>query len=238
LDGAIRAVAKGLPGWYATDERQPIAVSAHRGTALTKYLRNSARNTVVPKPPETDAEEAGSPAESTPSIDRVFGLMYEELRRVASSVRRNESHETLNSTALVHEAWLRLKDSPQLAATTPVHFKRIAAQAMRQVLVDAARERNAGKRGSPDSIGICVNDWPEGSAKFDTAFDVEMLALDEALDRLMEMDERQSKVAELRIFSELTVPEVAAELGVPVTTVERDWRATKAWLKTQLFPKR
>lgn len=192
----------------------------------------------MPNLPEQDAEEADSTPEEPRSIDGVFSLMYEELRRLASSVRRNEAHETLNSTALVHEAWLRLKDSPQLASTTPVHFKRIAARVMRQVLVDAARERNAGKRGGPDSIRIRADDRIEGVAALDTAFDVELLTLDEALDRLTEMDERQAKVAELRVFSELTIPEVAAELGVPVSTVERDWRATKAWLKTQLFPKR
>ena len=178
------------------------------------------------------------PPEAARSIDGLFSLMYEELRRLASSVRRNEAHETLNSTALVHEAWLRLKDSPQLASTTPIHFKRIAARVMRQVLVDAARERNAGKRGGSDSLRIRVDDWVEGMPAPDRAFDVELLALDEALDRLTEMDERQARVAELRVFSELTVSEVAAELDVPVTTVERDWRATKAWLKTRLFPKR
>ncbi len=169
-----------------------------------------------------------------PSIDQVFSLIYEQLHRIASALRRNEAHQTLNSTALVHEAWLRLKDSPQLAATSPAHFKSIAACVMRQVLVDAARQRNAGKRGGPDAVRVPVEDWFQGMGVFDPAFDLELLALHEALGKLGAMDARQAKVAELRVFSELTIPEIASELEVAVSTVERDWKAARAWLKTQL----
>jgi RNA polymerase sigma factor (TIGR02999 family) len=189
-------------------------------------LRNPAGNTVMPKPPDEDA--------LPPSIDQVFSLIYEQLHHIASSVRRNEAHQTLNSTALVHEAWLRLKDSPELAATTPAHFKGIAACVMRQVLVDAARQRNAVKRGGPGAVRVPLDDWFQGMGVFDPALDAEVLALHEALGRLANMDARQAKVVELRVFSELTIPEIACEVDAGVSTVERDWRAARAWLKTQL----
>jgi len=182
------------------------------------------------KEPREIYEETGWATEERRSFNDLFSLIYEELRRVASSVRRNEANATLNSTALVNEAWLRLANSPQMASTSPLHFKRIAARVMRQVLVDAARERKAKKRGGADAIRVPLAE----SIKRTGAFDIEVLALNQALQRLAEMDVRQAEIAELRIFSELTNPEIAAELGVHISTIERDWRVTKAWLKAQL----
>src|SRR5271156_3311980 len=101
----------------------------------------------MPHQPEGTLEERRA-------LDDVFSLVYEELRRLASLVRRGDGSLTLNSTALVHEAWLKLKDSPHLAATTAPHFKAIAAKAMRHVLVDAARRRNAQKRGAGEVVSI------------------------------------------------------------------------------------
>src|SRR5579863_771816 len=99
--------------------------------------------------PEAKKRRAGgTPAEEDRrALDEIFSLIYEELRRLASQVRRRESNATLNSTALVHEAWMKLKDSPRLASTSPEHFQAIAAKAMRQALVDEARRRGARKRG-------------------------------------------------------------------------------------------
>src|SRR5579863_4087815 len=99
--------------------------------------------------PMADEESSASPTSSPErrEMDVVFSLVYEELRRLASSVRRNEGAVTINSTALVHEAWMKLKDSPHLAAKERAHFKSIAAKAMRQVLVDEARKQRARKRG-------------------------------------------------------------------------------------------
>jgi RNA polymerase sigma factor (TIGR02999 family) len=178
-----------------------------------------------------DADAAG---ERRRKFDELFSLVYEELRRIASSVRRGERHATLESTALVHEAWLRLQDAPQLAGTSPLHFKWIAARVIRRVLVDSARERNALKRGGPDAIRVPLDDLPRGTE--DTIS--ELLVLEEALNGLAAMDSRQAEIAEHRIFSELTIAEIADELHLSVTTVERDWRVAKAWLKTQLFPQR
>lgn len=182
------------------------------------------------EPQPTQDEGAGSDLKETRSLNDLFSTIYEELRRLASSVRRNEVNATLNSTALVHEAWMRLRDSPQLAATSPLHFKRIAARVMRQVLVDAARERKAGKRGGSNAVRVPLDESIPGMG----GCEMELLALNEALDRLAEMDLRQAEVAELRIFSELTNPEIATELGVHLSTVERSWKVAKAWLKTQL----
>jgi RNA polymerase sigma factor (TIGR02999 family) len=156
-------------------------------------------------------------------LDDIFSLVYEELRRLASFVRRNDRSLTLNSTALVHEAWLKLKDSPNLASTSVPHFKAVAAKAMRQVLVDAARRRNSQKR-TPGDIGSMP---PESSPP---TFDVELLVLDTALDKLAELNARQARVVEYRFFGGLSVSETATMLHVSESVVERDWRAAKAWL--------
>jgi RNA polymerase sigma factor (TIGR02999 family) len=162
-------------------------------------------------------------------FDELFSLVYEELLRIASAVRRNESHSTLGATALVHETWLRLKDSPQFASTSPMHFKRIAARVIRQVLIEAARERNALKRGGQNALRVTLDDSIE-------AFEentLELLEIDQALHQLTEADPRQAQVAELKIFSELTNLEIADEMGMSLSAVERSWRAAKAWLKTR-----
>jgi RNA polymerase sigma factor (TIGR02999 family) len=168
-------------------------------------------------------------------LDDVFSLVYEELRRLASLVRRGDGSLTLNSTALVHEAWLKLKDSPHLAATTAPHFKAIAAKAMRHVLVDAARRRNAQKRGAGEVVSLT----PGGATAAGIAScDVELLALDTALGKLAELNARQARVVECRFFGGLSVSETAALLGISESVVERDWRAAKAWLLTTIRPKK
>lgn len=183
-------------------------------------------------------ERADSPKvfdnyEARGGVDDLVSLVYEELRRIAASIRRNEVHSTLNATALVHEAWLRLKDCPQVAETTPLHFKRIVARVIRQVLIEAARERNALKRGGADAQRITLDESLSASA--DSI--VELIQIDEALDLLEAVDARQAKLAELKIFSDLTNPEIAVELGISLATMERDWRAAKAWLKVHIRAK-
>jgi RNA polymerase sigma-70 factor, ECF subfamily len=164
-------------------------------------------------------------------VDALFDLTYAELRRLASSVKRGDPSVTLNPTALVHEAWLKLRRSPELAATSTLHFKRIAARAMRQVLVEAARRRNASKRGGSDGTVFVT---------FDEQFDRpasdadDLLRLDEALRDLARMQPRQAALVESRFFGGLAIEETAALLNVSEATVLRDWRAAKAWLGTQL----
>jgi RNA polymerase sigma-70 factor, ECF subfamily len=160
------------------------------------------------------------------ALDDVFSLVYEELRRLASFVRRGDGSITLNSTALVHEAWLKLKDSPHLASTSVAHFKAIAAKAMRQVLVDSARRRNAQKRNAENVISSTA----QGSIADTGSFDAETLALDAALEKLAELNARRAQVVECRFFGGFSVSETAALLQVSESVVERDWRAARAWL--------
>jgi RNA polymerase sigma factor (TIGR02999 family) len=163
------------------------------------------------------------------SLDDLFSLAYEELRRLASSVRRGDPSETLTPTALVNEAWLKLAGSPELADTSPLHFKRIAARAMRQVLIDASRRRNAEKRGS----GFAVVTFDESLEGFDSTPD-DVLALDDALKKLARLNPRQATMVESRFFGGLNVAETAEMLQVSEATILRDWRAAKAWLAREL----
>jgi RNA polymerase sigma factor (TIGR02999 family) len=165
------------------------------------------------------------------AVDALFTLAYEELRRLASTVSRGDAAVTMNPTALVNEAWLRLAASPSLATTSRVHFKRIAARAMRQVLVEAARRRNSNKRGGGAAL-VTFDDSLHGRA---TDGD-ELLALDTALEELARIHPRQAMMVESRFFGGLDIPETAELLDVSEATVLRDWRAAKAWLARELKP--
>ncbi len=189
----------------------------------------------MPYPAKRAVVTAGARSGSTPqerrALDDVFSLVYEELRRLASLVRRGDGSVTLNSTALVHEAWLKLKDSPDLAHTSIPHFKAIAAKAMRHILVDAARRRNAQKR----NVGE-ISVMPLSAAAGMASCDVDLLAIDAALERLAALNARQARVVECRFFGGLSVSETAALLEVSESVVERDWRAAKAWLVSTIHP--
>ena len=165
------------------------------------------------------------------AIDDLFSLTYEELRRLASSVKRGDPSATLNPTALVNEAWLKLANSPRLASASRLHFKRIAARAMRQLLVEAARRRNADKRGGGEAVHmVTFNESLPSSASSGK----EVLALDFALQELARLQPRQALMVESRFFGGCDIMETAALLGVSEATVLRDWRAVKAWLAQAL----
>lgn len=157
-------------------------------------------------------------------------LVYDELRRLGAHYMRQErSDHTLQSTALVHEAYMRLVEKPE-GFTNRAHFFAVAAQAMRHILVDHARARHAGKRGGSDKQKVELqeamavsNDQPET-----------MLALDEALTRLAEFDQRKARVVELIYFAGLTKEEAATALDVSPETIYRDWKHARAWLHAQL----
>ena len=166
------------------------------------------------------------------ALDDLFSATYEELRRLAGSVRRHDAGLTLNPTALVNEAWIKLARSPSVADTSPIHFRRIAARAMRQVLVEAARRRRSLKRGGPDAIFVEFDE--AGGQGVDWSED--LIGLDHALDALAKLDERQAKVVECRFFGGLEVAETAEALGISEATVLRDWRAARAWLARELRP--
>ena len=175
--------------------------------------------------------EIGATREERRALDQLFSLTYEELRRLASTVKRGDPHATLSPTTLVHEAWLKLANSPHLAETSRLHFKRIAARAMRQLLEEAARRRHACKRGGSDGIFMVVFD--ESLDEAATCGD-DLLALDTALDDLARMSPRQALLVESRFFGGLDVSETAALLDVSEATVLRDWRSAKAWLAHEL----
>ena len=165
------------------------------------------------------------------ALAQLMPLVEAELRRLARGcMGRERKDHTLQPTALVNEAWLKLAHSPRFASTSRLHFKRIAARAMRQVLVEAARRRNAGKRGGPDATRIPLDESRDGES-----WEVEdILALDHALDELARIEPRQAQMVESRFFGGLDVPETAALLEVSEATILRDWRAAKAWLAREL----
>ncbi len=167
--------------------------------------------------------------ESEHALDGLVVATYDELRRLAASIRGAESSRTLDPTALVNEAYLKLADARSLRPNSKLHFKRIAARAMRQVLVEAARRRMALKRGGNESF-VTLDD---GVAAVE-ARSSDLLALDEALLELERVSPRQARMIEYRYFAGLDVAETAALLDVSEATVLRDWRAARAWLAARL----
>jgi len=168
--------------------------------------------------------------------DRLWPLVYDELHGLARKAMAGERRDhTLQATALVHEAWLRLVGREPVGFNGRTHFFATAAQVIRHVLVDAARAHRADKRGG-DRGRITLTGFGDAEAAADhaSADDVDLLALDEALEALAALDERQARVVELRFFGGLDVAATAAVLGVSERTVKGDWRVAKAWLARRL----
>jgi RNA polymerase sigma factor (TIGR02999 family) len=172
------------------------------------------------------------------ALTRLIPLVYAELRRVASARLRHEApNHTLQTTALVHEAYVRLVGLERLSLRDRTHFFAMAARLMREILVDHARRRDAQKRGG----GIAVLGLDDVGAGAGTGLGaesalVDVLALDEALTELNALDERLCRVVELRYFAGLNIAETADALDVSPATVERDWTVSKAWLLQRLSP--
>lgn len=163
-------------------------------------------------------------------LDALFSATYEELRRLAVLLRRRHSSATLNPTALVHEAWLKLSASNGVSSASPLHFKRIAARAMRQVLIDDIRRRRTAKRAGSNDVLVRM----DLSSEPMIVADHELLALDSSLDKLAQMSPRQATVVESRFFGGFEMAEIAELLGISEATVLRDWRAAKAWLAQEV----
>jgi RNA polymerase sigma factor (TIGR02999 family) len=159
---------------------------------------------------------------------RLIDAVYDELRRVARRHLRGERDHSLAPTALVHETYLKLVDQRRVRWQNRAHFFGIAAQLMRRILVDHARARAAVKRGKDRTVVLDVADVET------PPLDMDILALDAALDKLAALDARQSKLVELRFFAGLTVEEVAATLQIAPITVKRDWAHARAWLFREL----
>jgi RNA polymerase sigma factor (TIGR02999 family) len=164
------------------------------------------------------------------ALDRLTPRVYQELRRVAAHFVQHENPgRTIQATALVHEAYLKLIQVDHVEWQHRAHFFAVAAKIMRQILLDAARKRGAAKRGGGAAV-VNLDEIPDlGSDRGS-----QLIALDEALDRLAEIDERKARVIELRFFSGLSVEEAAAVLSVSPDTVMRDWRLARAWLLAEL----
>ena len=222
--------------------------SAETGPALlTKTLTGRAKTTIfdVFDPNIERAAAAGgmdSRAEITEMLrawsrgetedaDRLFPLVYDDLRKQAHSfLRRERPGHTLQTTALINETYLKLREQRSLEWKSRGHFFAICAHMMRRILVDYAKARHRAKRG-----GHAVHVELEGLAiPARQLEDVDVLALDDALNRLAEMDPELARVVELKFFSGLSIEEAAEVLGVSISTVKRDWRAAKAWLRHEL----
>lgn len=163
-------------------------------------------------------------------LDQIFTAAYEELRRLASAVRRRDPSATLSPTTLVNEAWMKLMKTPAVARLSPLHFRRIAARAMRQVLIAAARRRSAGKRGDGPAMRVTLDEsMPDVASR-----DEELLILDAALNALAKLSPRQAAIVEARFFGGLEGGEIASLLGLSESTVLRDWRVARAWLARQI----
>lgn len=159
-------------------------------------------------------------------LDRMLPVVYEELHRLASHyLSREATGHTLQPTALVHEAYLRLVDQRRVDWRNRAQFLGLAASMMRRILVNHARDRSARKRGgNADRVSLSLVESPSGRP------DVELIALEDALQRLAELDERKSRVVELKFFGGLTIEEIAEVLQVSNATVEREWAFARAWL--------
>jgi RNA polymerase sigma factor (TIGR02999 family) len=167
------------------------------------------------------------------ALEALFPFVYNELRRLARRhLRQHRPNHTLQTTALVHEAYLRLAKQQTLKIEDRVHFFGIAAQLMRWILVDYERQRRAAKRGS--GVTLLVLDHEAGASHYDSRQAVDLLALDTALNKLAKLDTQQSRVVELRYFAGLSIEDTSECLGVSPATVKRSWASARAWLLREM----
>lgn len=165
------------------------------------------------------------------ALDSLMPLVYGELRRLARHYLRQErSDHTLQSTALVHEAYMRLAGQSPPQWQNRAHFFGIAAHVMRQILVEHARAHVAAKRGGKNACKLTL----DAALEIQQKTDVDVIALDDALNRLAELDPQQSRIVELRFFAGLTIEDTAEVLGIAPATVKRDWTSARAWLHREI----
>jgi RNA polymerase sigma-70 factor (ECF subfamily) len=165
------------------------------------------------------------------ALEKLMPLVYSELRRLASAyLRRERAGHTLQPTALVNEAYLKLVDQRNAKWQNRAHFFGISAQLMRRILVDHARQHQAVKRGGSVQHRISIT----SAETLVKQPEVDVLALNEALDELAKMDSQQGRIVELKFFGGLSIEEIAEVLGIGHATVERDWKMARAWLRRQL----
>lgn len=164
-------------------------------------------------------------------LEKLMPLVYDELHKQASNyLRRERSNHTLQTTALIHETYIKLIDQKNVDWESRTHFFAIAANLMRRILVDHARAKKRAKRGGEAQ----TISFEEATIVIDKGKNINLIALDDALKRLKEKDERQVQIVELRYFSGLTLEETATALNISRTTVANDWSVAKAWLHREL----
>jgi RNA polymerase sigma factor (TIGR02999 family) len=188
----------------------------------------------MPSPPRSDVTQllVQASAGDENAVSSLFAVVYDELRRLAgAALRRERPDHTLQPTALVHEVYLRLADEPGAWWENRAHFLAIASKAMRRILVEHARGRNAQKRGS-GKVPLSIDDVEPAAPANVEALD--LVVLDEALARLSALDPRQARIVELRFFGGLTVEETATVIGASPRTVKREWQMSRAWLKREM----
>jgi RNA polymerase sigma factor (TIGR02999 family) len=176
-----------------------------------------------------DLQEGAGWAEGL-TFDQAYLSILSELKILARQVRHKDPSATISTSSLVSEAWIKLHKSPHLKDLPEGHFKAIAARAMRQVLVEAARKKAAGIRDGGERVDITLSGI--AAKTMNTGSDV--LALNDALNQLKKLNSRQATIVELRYFLGLTVAETAEVIEVAEATVNREWRAAKAWLKVTI----
>ena len=165
------------------------------------------------------------------SLDKLMPLVYEELRRLASNyLRRERQNHTLQPTALVNEAYLKLVDQKNAHWQNRAQFYGVAAQLMRRILVDHARQHQAEKRGGSKQQRLSIT----SARAIAQTPEVDVLAVNEALEELKQFDEQQERIVELRFFGGLSIAETAEVMGIGHATVERDWKMARAWLRKKL----
>ncbi|HEY7391546.1 MAG TPA: sigma-70 family RNA polymerase sigma factor [Bryobacteraceae bacterium] len=166
------------------------------------------------------------------ALDQLMPLVYGELRRLASGyLRRERSNHTLQSTALVHEAFLRLVNQKEVQWRNRAHFFAIATQMIRRILVDYARAQHTEKRGS-GSLKLELDEAM--AAPPEPGFDLDLLALNDALDQLSRLDARQSRIVELRFFAGLSIEETAEVMKLSPASIKREWNTARAWLYREM----
>jgi RNA polymerase sigma factor (TIGR02999 family) len=210
---------------------RPEALFDRDGGALYAGTQNAGRRRRAVTEPRNitqllDAWGSGDKA----ALDALMPVVYDELRRQASRyLRRERPGHTLQTTALINEAYLRLADQKQTRWQNRAQFFGIAAQLMRRILVDHARTKHRAKRGGSD-VRVSLTDVSAATS----APAVDLIELDEALNRLAEIDAQQARIVELRFFSGLNVEETAVALNISPATVKRDWSVAKAWLHREI----
>ena len=175
--------------------------------------------------------EPQSSAKPRLMLDDWFSVMYKELHRLAAAVKRADVNATISTSTLVHEAWVKLANSPVLAPESELHFKRLAARVMRQIVMDEARRHRAYKRGGGGmAMFVTLGD----SVDTPVSCNEDLLRLDAALDALGKLSPRQAELVQLRFFGGHDVAAASALLGIAEATALRDWRVAKAWLAAEI----